>query len=81
VINIARIPKDHDEGVIDVTPMQTRKHCKLHNCRPAEAALRMNLFCRSRLLRWGLINVVARSRRMSAFQGEADISQATRDVR
>ena len=81
MINIARIPKDHDEGVIDVTPMQTRKHCKLNNCRPPEAALWMKSFVGAAILRWGLINVVAKSRRMSAVEGEADISQTTRDVR
>jgi hypothetical protein len=33
------------------------------------------VFVGAAILRWGLINVVAISRRVSAFEGEADISQ------
>jgi hypothetical protein len=36
------------------------------------------VFVGAAILRWDL-NVVAISRRLSAFEGEADISQATRD--
>jgi hypothetical protein len=44
VIDIARIPKDHDEGVIDVTPMQPTtapqsEARKLRNRRPADLAV------------------------------------------
>ena len=44
MIDIARIPKDHDEGVIDVTPMQPTtapqsEAGKLRNRRPADLAV------------------------------------------
>jgi hypothetical protein len=44
VIDIARIPKDHDEGVIDVTPMPPTtapqsEARKLRNRRPADLAV------------------------------------------
>ena len=44
MIDIARIPKDHDEGVIDVTPMPPTtvlqsEARKLRNRRPADLAV------------------------------------------
>ena len=40
MINIARIPKDHDEGVIDVMPMlptnAPQSEAKLRNRRPVD---------------------------------------------
>jgi hypothetical protein len=86
VIDIARIPKNHDEGVIDVTPMPPTTvpqsdARKLRNRRPAEAALRMKSFLSEPPSCDGSINVVAKSQRTFAFEGTADICHTRRNFR